>query len=83
MEMVIIMLKFDPAKSCFKQILLDGASNVQKACQIKQPYFPQAQVTHGTEHVVSLVVGIFVLLPDIKEHSKFAKVVSNMVSLFF
>ena len=48
MEMVKIMLKFDPSKSCFKQILFDRAANVQKAGQIMQSYFPQAQVTHGT-----------------------------------
>jgi hypothetical protein len=31
MEMLKIVLKFDPSKSCFKQIIFDGAANVQKA----------------------------------------------------
>ena len=77
------MVKINPSKWCFKQILLDRASNVQKVGQIMQSHFPQAQVTHGTEHVVSLVVGKCILLPGIREYSTFAKVVSNMVSLFF
>ncbi len=72
------MMKIDPSKSCLKQILFDGAANVQKVGQIMQSYFPQTQVTQGTEHVVSLVVGKFVLLPSIREYSKFVRVVSNM-----
>ncbi len=83
MEMVKIMMKFDPSKSCFKQILFDGATNVQKTGQIMQSYFPQAQITHGTEHVISLIVGKFVPLSHIRECSKFARVVSNMVLWFF
>jgi hypothetical protein len=46
MKMVKIMLKFVSSKSCFEQILFDGAANVQKAGQIMQPYFSQTQVTH-------------------------------------
>ena len=72
-------MNLDPMKSCFKQILFDETSHVQKAGIIKQSCFPQTQVCHGMDHVVSLIMGRFVLLPGFQEYSKFAKMVINNV----
>ena len=57
LEMVKTMVKFDSIRSCFNQIVFDRAINMQKAGLIIQFYFPQAPVTCGTKHVVSLIVG--------------------------
>ena len=43
------MIKIDPKKQHFMQILFDGASNVQKAGQCMAQHYPRAEVNHGAE----------------------------------
>jgi hypothetical protein len=74
-EMLKFMVKIDPKKQYFTQILFDGASNVQKAGQCMAQHYPRAEVNHGAEHVVALVMEKFVNLTPLKEYSKFAKMV--------
>jgi hypothetical protein len=75
------MIKIDPKK--LTQILFDGASNVQKAGQCMAQHYRRAEVNHGAEHVVALVVEKFVYLPSLKEHSKFAKLFISYLSTTF
>jgi hypothetical protein len=81
--MLKFMIKIDPMKQHFTQILFDVASNVQKAGQYMAQHYPTAEVNHGAEHVVALVLEKFVNLTPLKEYSKFAKMVSRSVCLSF
>ena len=65
------------AKRSIITIMFDGASNVQKAGEIMRQHCPSATVEHGAEHVVSLVVEKFIMLPCFKEVTKFCKLVSR------
>lgn len=78
MEMLKYMMKLDPRKQFISQIVFDGASNVQKAGQIMAQHYPRAEVNHGVEHVVALVMGKFVQISPLKEYSKFSKLVSSV-----
>ena len=78
MEMLKYMMKLDPKKQFISQIVFDGASNVQKVGQIMAQHYQRAEVNHGVEHVVALVMGKFVQISPLKEYSKFAKLVSSV-----
>ena len=65
------------AKRSIITIMFDGASNVQKAGEIMRQHCPSATVEHGAEHVVSLIVEKFIMLPCFKEVTKFCKLVSR------
>ena len=65
------------AKRSIIIIMFDGASNVQKAGEIMRQHCPSATVEHGAEHVVSLIVEKFIMLPCFKEVTKFCKLVSR------
>ncbi len=67
------------AKRSIITIMFDGASNVQKAGEIMRQHCPSATVEHGAEHVVSLIVEKFIMLPCFKEVTKFCKLVSSLV----
>ena len=47
--------------------MFDGASNIQKAGEIMRHYGPSAQVENGAEHLVSLIVKKFIMLPCFRE----------------
>ena len=70
--MLKYMIKIDPKKQFITQIVFDGASNVQKVGKIMAQHYPQAEVNHGVEHVVALVMENFVKMSPFKEYSKFA-----------
>jgi hypothetical protein len=79
LEMLALINRVDPGKTIFNQILFDDASNVLKAGLIIRQHFPRAEVNHGAEHVVALVVEKLVSLPCFREYSKFSKVVCYCV----
>ena len=76
-QMLSIMNKVDPKKTLFTQVSFDGASNVQKAGNIMVKHYDRAIVTHGAEHVVSLVVEKLACEDIFQHFSIFCKVVSN------
>jgi len=82
-EMLKFMIKIDSKKQYFTQILFDGASKVLKAGQCMEQHYSRAEVNHGAEHIVALVMEKFVNLPPLKEYSKFAKLFISYLSTTF
>ena len=46
-------------------------------------HYPWAKVNHNVEHVVALVMEKFVKMSSFKEYSKFAKLVSHLIKIFY
>ena len=80
-EMLEYMIKIDPKKEFITQIVLDGASIVQKAGKIMTQHYLWAKVNHGVKHVVVVVMKSVKMSP-FKEYSKFAKLVSHLIKIF-
>jgi hypothetical protein len=77
-EMLKVIAKIEIlAKRCIITIMFVGASNVQKAGEIMRQHCPSATVEHGAEHVVSLIVEKFIMMPCFGEVAKFCKFVSK------
>ena len=65
------------AKLCIIIIIFNDSSNVQKTGEVMRQHCQSVLVEHGDEHVVSLIVETFIMMPCFREVSKFCKCVSR------
>ena len=78
-----VMLEIDPKREMIDHVSFDGASNVQLAGKLLEEHFPRATADVGIEHTTSLVFEKFFKEEPFQVFSAFAKIVSNVVQLFF